>query len=81
MSRVWHGVTDGWRWRRAVMLLRWRHHVVWMGHNRLTRIVSRMMVRWGRISGLRERVSGWSGAGIILDWNSDEVAVFSSGDS
>lgn len=75
-------MTDGGRGRRgAVVLLRRRHHVMRMGHNGLTWIVSRVMVRGRNIARLGEGVAGWSGArGIVLDGNRDEVAVLPCGD-
>lgn len=75
-------MTDGRRGRRgAVVLLRRRHHVMRMSHNRLTWIVSRVMVRGRSIAGLGKGVTGWSGAcGIILNGNCNEVAVLPSGD-
>ncbi len=52
-----------------------------MGHNGLTWIVSRVMVRGRSIVGLGEGVAGWSGARrIVLDGNRDEVAVLPCGD-
>lgn len=53
LSRVRHGVIDGGRGRRgSVVLLRWRHHVMRMGHDGLTWIVSGVMVRGWSVAGL-----------------------------
>lgn len=81
LGRVLHGVVDGWRGRRwrAIALLRWRHHVVGVGHYRLTRVVPRVVVwGWSRARARRERVTGGRGGGrtgVILDWHGDEVAA------
>lgn len=51
-------MTDGGRgWRGSVVLLRWCHHVMRMGHDRLTWIVSRVMVRGRSVAGLGKRVA------------------------
>lgn len=58
LSRVRHGVIDGGRGRRgSVVLLRWRHHVMRMGHDGLTWIVSGVMVRGWSIARLGKCVT------------------------
>lgn len=73
-----HGVTDRrrWGWWGAEVLLRWRHHVVRVGHYRwLARIVTGVVV--GGLSGAwSARVGLPRGRGVILDGHSDEIAVF-----
>lgn len=77
LGRMLHGVADRRRRGRwgAEVLLRWRHHVVSVGHDRwLARIVPRVVV-----GGLRgstgEGLTGGRG-GVVLDGNGDEIAVF-----
>lgn len=71
-----HGVVDGRRRGRwgAEVLLRWRHHVVRVGHDRwLTRIVPGVVVGGlSRAWPARERVPRGR---VILDGHGDEIAV------
>lgn len=43
-----HWMTDwGWRRWRPIALLRWSHHVVWVGDHRLPWIVPWVVMWWG----------------------------------
>lgn len=77
-----HGVAEWgwwWRWRPIMLLLRWRHDVVRVGHHRLAWVV----MGWQTCGSLREGFT-WRGNGVarvILDGHGDEVAVFARGHS
>lgn len=83
--RVLHWVVDGGRGRRrrAIVLLRWRHHVVWVGHYRLARVVPRVVMgrgsrAWAGWKGISRGGGGRRGR-VVLDWHRDEVTVFTRG--
>lgn len=77
-----HGVAERgwwWRWRPVMLLLRWRHDVVRVGHHCLDWVVMR-----GQTWGCRREGFTWRGNGtarVILDGHSDEVTVFARGHS
>lgn len=78
LGRMLHGVADGRRRRRGrgIVLLGW-HDVMRVGHHWLG-LVFGVMVRRGR--GRRWRFSA-TGAGIVLDRHSDEIAVLPGRDA
>lgn len=81
---VLHGVAERrrWWWRgTVVLLLRWGHDVVRVGHNRLAGVVSRVVVRgWARGS-LWVWVTWARAARVIVDGHSYEIAVLACGHS
>lgn len=70
-----HWMSDwGWRRWRPVALLRWSHHVVWVGNHRLPWIFS-WVVMWRGV----HRLTGGRACWIILNGDGDEVAMLPCG--
>lgn len=84
LGRVLHGVAKRRRrWRRGpvVLLLRWGHDVMRVGHHRLAGVVSRVVV-WEWAGGSLWKWVMWARvARVIVNGHGDEIAVLACGNS